>query len=322
MRWYERSKLLATRFYGILMECLGESKDYDYWFFSGVSGDSFTQLYGKDVNKGVICYTHNCFNSEIAKKMFDACGYEFEYIDNINDQNRNTYMNHVKEYIDKNMPVLCRGGKDKHEFCIIYGYDNDDLYYLICNDAKPKILPNDFNELIFVGNKKNRPTIAEAYRKAVMSIPSLIQMPSNETFSFGKQAFIDWANSYQNGTFDNIEIDKINIWNIHGVYLMISGTNGCSRGFLKKALELNPDLSFINTLEPIYSKHGDVFEILAYRDANGKNDYQNGGLQGGFNMKADVIKNKKIMKTISDEIMESAHYCDEILEVFAKEINM
>lgn len=76
-------------------------------------------------------------------------------------------------------------------------------------------------------------------------------MPSNGYFSFGKQAFIDWADSFQNGTFDNIDNEKINVWNIHGVYLMISGTNGCSRGFLKKALELNPDLSFISTLDQI-----------------------------------------------------------------------
>lgn len=144
-------------------------------------------------------------------------------------------------------------------------------------------------------------------------------MPSNGYFSFGKQAFIDWADSFQNGTFDNIDNEKINVWNIHGVYLMISGTNGCSRGFLKKALELNPDLSFISTLDQIYAKHGDVFETLAYRDVNGKNDYQNGGLQGGFNIKANVIKNKKIMKTISDKIMKSALYCDEILSVFGME---
>lgn len=303
-----------------LMECLGESKDYDYWFFSGVSGDSFTQVYRKDITQGMICYTHNCFNTNIAKKMFDVCGYEFEYINNINNENRKSYTNHVKEYIDKDIPVLCRGGEGKCEFCVIYGYDNDKLYYLICDDTEPKILPNDFNELIFVGNKKDRPPIAEAYRKAVMDIPSLIQMPSNDMFSFGKQAFIDWADSFQNGTFDDIDDDKINIWNIHGVYLMISGTNGCSRGFLKKALELNPDMSFIDTLEPIYAKHGEVFETLAYRDANGINDYQHGGIQGGFNIKAEVIKNKEIMKPIIDIIMESAQYCDEISDVFAKEV--
>lgn len=303
-----------------LMECLGESKDYDYWFFSGVSGDSFTQVYRKDINRGLICYTHNCFNSDIAKKMFDACGYEFEYVDNVSNENRNFYMKQIKEYIDQSIPVLCRGGKGKCEFCIIYGYEDDNLYYLICDDTEPRILPNDFNELIFVGDKKERPTIAEAYRKAVMNIPSLIQMPANDSFSFGKQAFIDWADSFQNGTFDDVDIDKINVWNIHGVYLMISGTNGCSRGFLQKALELNPDMSFINTLEPIYAKQGEVFETLAYRDVNGKNDYQNGGLQGGFKIKADVIKKKEIMKSISDKIRESAQYCDDILEVFQRQL--
>ncbi len=31
-----------------LMECLGENQAYDYWFFSGITGDSFTQMYSKN----------------------------------------------------------------------------------------------------------------------------------------------------------------------------------------------------------------------------------------------------------------------------------
>ena len=61
-----------------LMECLGESREYDYWFFSGVIGDSFTQLYSKNPSNTAWYYTHNLLSNVIVKKAFDACSYNFE----------------------------------------------------------------------------------------------------------------------------------------------------------------------------------------------------------------------------------------------------
>ncbi|WP_308637099.1 hypothetical protein [Paenibacillus silvisoli] len=292
-----------------LMECLGESKEYNYWFFSGVTGDSFTQLYSKDISSTAWYYTYNLFSRDVAKKAFDACGYEFDYISGITNENRHTYIPRIKAYIDNNRPVIARGGKDTWEFCNICGYDDNDLYYLICDQAEPKSYPNDFHELIFVGDKKEHPALADAYRQAIMSIPSLITMPATAQYSFGRQAFADWADSFRNGTFDDVPVEKISAWNVHGTYLCIAGTNGCSRGFLNRALELNPDMTFINELEPLYAKQGDGFEALAYRD---------GGLQSGFNIKPEVIANKELMKPLSDKILESANYCDEIRNIFSK----
>ena len=48
------------------------------------------------------------------------------------------------------------------------------------------------------------------------------------------------------------QVGKISLWNLHGTYLCMLGTNGCSRDFLKKALVLNPDMTFIDDVEPIY----------------------------------------------------------------------
>ncbi|ULL16599.1 hypothetical protein DVH26_20420 [Paenibacillus sp. H1-7] len=301
-----------------LMDCLGESKEYNYWFFSGVTGDSFAQLYSKNIYTTAWYYTYNLFSYDIAKKAFDACGYDFEYISGITNENRLTYIPRIKKYIDKNIPVIARGGKDTWEFCNICGYDDNDLYFLICDCAEPKSYSNEFCELIFVGNKKEQPALADAYRQAILNIPSLMTMPATSEYSFGKQAFLDWADSFQTGIFDYVPSEKINVWNVHGTYLCISGTNGCSRGFLNKALELNPDMIFINKLEPLYAKQFDVFEVLAYRDQNGNNDYQNGGMQNGFKIKPEVISNIELMKPISDKIMESVKYCDEILKIFSE----
>ena len=110
--------------------------------------------------------------------------------------------------------------------------------------------------------------------------------------------------------------NEINVWNVHGTYLCMAGTNGCAEHLLKNALERNPEMTFIHDLLPLYEKHQTVFHDLAYRDASGKIDYQNGGIQGGFNIKPETIKNRELMKSVSDKIMESAEICDEILAVF------
>ena len=156
--------------------------------------------------------------------------------------------------------------------------------------------------------------MADVYRKTVMDIPSLITMTETEEYSFGIQAFKDWAESFQNGTFDTIPVDDkiwrthadpfFSCWNMHGTYLCILGTNGCAEGFLTEALQLNPDMTFINKLIPLYihqNKYG--FDALVQ-------------MEGGFNVKPEVIKNKARMKPISDKIMALSRYCDDILNVF------
>jgi hypothetical protein len=55
-----------------LMECLGESEAYDYWFFAGVSGDSFTQIYGRDLDKWILDLSHACFDEELMRSACQA----------------------------------------------------------------------------------------------------------------------------------------------------------------------------------------------------------------------------------------------------------
>lgn len=275
------------------------------------------QLYCKDSQKEIFCPSNNVFDQNFAQKAFDACGYDFEYIHGIDDSSRDDYLAKIKQSIDNRIPVLCRGLTEPGpEFCCICGYDDNDLLYLVCEKDSPVVYPNQFTELIFVGERKERPPLNEVYRKTVLDIPSYLTRPSTEEYSFGKQAFIDWAESFQNGTFDTIPANEINVWNVHGTYLCMAGTNGCAEHFLKNALERNPEMTFIHDLLPLYEKHQTVFHDLAYRDASGKIDYQNGGMQGGFNIKPETIKNRQLMKPVSDKIMESAEICDEILAVF------
>ncbi len=57
-----------------LMECLGDSQAYDYWFFAGVSGDSYTQVYEWDLNRWILDLSHVCFGEELMRRVFGAVG--------------------------------------------------------------------------------------------------------------------------------------------------------------------------------------------------------------------------------------------------------
>ena len=299
-----------------LMECLGETKDYDYWFFSGITGDSFTQIYCKNIRDMVFCYSDG-FLPEIIKNAFDFCGYNFEYFNNLLGKDHKPYDNMIKAYIDKGIPVIARV-KNKNivgtNFSCIYGYDENKFYAISGEVTEDVIYPDQYFELIFIKEAKDKPNLANVYRNTVMNIPLMINLPETEKYAFGKKAFLYWADSFQNGTFDNIPVDENSIWythaegfscwNMHGNYLCMLGTNNCSVGFLERALHFNPDMGFINDLNPLFNKmtHDGFGKLI--------------GMAGGFELKPKDIKNKNLMKPITDEIYNIAKYNDEILDIF------
>ena len=293
------------------MECLGEDiKTYDYWFFSNITGDSLTQLYSKDPNVTAWCPSCNVFDHAFARRAFDACGYEFEHVPGVTDANRAGLLPRIKASIDRGVPVICRGGGKIYEYANICGYDGDTLLLLVCDKDAPQILPGKFTELVFIGAKKGRPAPAEVFKRTLMAIPAFLTRPATSAYSFGKQAFMDWAGSFQNGAFDNVPASHINAWNAHGTHLCMLGTNGCANDLLRRARETNPALApQVDALAPLYNALSEIFHELAYRD---------GGLRGGFNITPETIKDKAQMKVVSDAIMRAAAVCDDILRVFQK----
>lgn len=319
--WAKGQNYLFNGCMAYLMECLHENKEYDYYFFSGVTGDSFTQVYRTDYRRYTGCLSADAFDYELAKKAFDACGYNFTYVDSEQiKQDKEKYWKKIIECINNGLPVITDGGKES--FSIICGYDSDsNSVFILDGDNPSPYQESDIfsksNCLLFVGEKKQTPSLAEVYRQTVMNIPAFITRPSANGLSFGKQAFEDWADSFLDGRYANIDMSVKDLaWKIHGTYLCMAGTNGASRGFLRKAQELNPDMTFIDIIEPIYAKQGTVFEELAYGDGKGGIDYQSGGMESGFNISPEKFKNIEIMHPISEKICESAKYCDDILEVF------
>ena len=63
-----------------LMECMGEDEQYDYWFFSTVSGDSFVQVFVADKESFSACFSDSKFDYALIKRVFDSIGYNFTFM--------------------------------------------------------------------------------------------------------------------------------------------------------------------------------------------------------------------------------------------------
>ena len=297
-----------------LMKCVEEEAAYDYWFFSGVTGDSFLQVYSKNPENMVLCYSH-IFTADAAKKAFGACGYSYEYLEADVDITRDALDDRVREYLEKDIPVIASLEDDFHTFAILCGYDETGFYFVWGDDTQPR--KARYHTVILLGEKTESPKLADTYKKAVMSLLGLLATPETEKYSFGKKAFYDWAGSFEGNLFAKYPLDDkiwythgdptFSSWNMHGTYLCMLGTNICAVQFLQKALELNPEMAFIHQLIPIYQAQND--------DGFGKLI----GMEGGFSLPPEAIQDSVRMKPVCEEIRKLGDYYDEIFTVFQKE---
>jgi hypothetical protein len=298
-----------------LMECLGESKDYDYWFFSGVSGDCFTQVYGQDLTKWYCCLSHVCFDEHLIKRVFDACGYDYTFVSPQSfSANREKYIKKVVSHIDRDLPVIVKGfsilWNDRlwpvEEIDCVVGYENGGqvLLHLPESSITPTAFPLDIPyTLVFVEDHKRVPALPDVYRQAIANIPLLNLVSPRDGISFGVQAFIDWAESIENGKFDDIPNDDIDIWRHYGEYLCIIASNVCCPHFLNKAKKLCPDMRELTAISA----------VMAKMDAH-IHEFMN--LEGGFDMEKHKLKDRELMRPVCEMIRKYATYYNELLAAF------
>lgn len=240
-----------------VMECLGEP-DFDYCFFSGLTGDVLAQMYayGKFRGDGVTDYSignfseDNCSDRHI-KSVFAACGYESTIVfkkDLL--ANREKHLQTLMAYIDKGVPVIQFGyGCDGPPWGVFVGYEDGGQTLLFATGKKdePWRVPLDkaLTNWIFVGEKKEQKELRQLYRDVIANLPKLLTIKTEE-YCFGAEAFRAWAADIENGKFDGVKPEDFDRWGMHEVYVCALATNsGGSQRFLRKALELNPDLAFL-----------------------------------------------------------------------------
>ena len=312
-----------------IMECLGEN-DFDYWFFAGLTGDNFTQFYSKNYFRGNSALDY-CLsgqgNHAAVEEIFRKCGYASTFVSLKQIlSNRELYVQMLMACIDRGLPVILNDyGNNPHDrfsWGVLVGYADygKTLLYVGGDGTEPDsisvedLLPKGYTEQdghchgwLFVGEKQENRSLANIYRERVLSLPQILSYENNN-YGFGEKAFRTWASDIENGCFEKVQPEEFDNWGMYTVYVCCLATNsGGSKGFLEKALDLNPDMTFIQDIIALYAQTG--------RYWNGDNGTDLEALGGGFNVTLENLQDKVKRKQIADKLRNFAGCIDEIAAV-------
>lgn len=281
-----------------LMECVGEpNEQYDYWFFSAISGDCYVQVFNTNRDQWSTCFSHAKFDRALIERVFGAIGYGFTYLEAA-DWRRDPQgaKERIRAYIDRGVPVLGKGfySVSSHgvelptsEVSCIIGYENDTFYRL--TEETTELVPFTLEDalpytFVFIGEKQSAPPVAQAYRNALKSVPGWLHTPPAGDVYFGNDAFEQWARMLETGFYrmTKAEYEATNAiasWRYYCIYICIIATNIYSkRHTTDRALSLNPDLA---PLAPLLEQ--------AYRELDAL-EQELKAAQGDFNVTYEVLQ--------------------------------
>ncbi|MCL2404370.1 MAG: MerR family transcriptional regulator [Defluviitaleaceae bacterium] len=308
-----------------VMESLGEP-DYDYVFFAGLTGDVFTQFYPLDQiyrGDGVSGYNLGTAAAPSVEALFNKCGYSATYISGKDlHKNKEMYLQALIGYIDKGIPVIAWGLGEPRLFGVIVGYEEhgQTLLYIMGNNNKPERISlenalykhdNTTGGWVFVGEKTQTLQLSHIYKQAIQALPALMTAKT-DNFCFGAQAFRVWASDIEAGRYDGMKPEEFNGWDMYTAYICALATNGsCCHDFLKRAQELNPDMSYLEDVSKLYKKTGEMW--------NNQNGEDLEAIGGGFNVTLEALQDKKKRTRIASKLREIASIIDEIVLLLSKE---
>lgn len=312
-----------------LMECLGEA-DYDYSFFSGLTGDSFTQIYSKDHFRGNGSLDYRLSepgNHGLVEGIFGLCAYSsaFAPLEQIRSD-REGYVDRLMESIDKGLPVILNDyGRNPHRrvsWGVLVGYaDYGKTLFYMGGDAKTPdsisvedLLPREEGDeggrcrgWLFIGQKQQPKPLADVYRDRLFALPALL-LHENANYCFGPAAFRAWASDIENGMFEQVNAEDFDYWGMYTVYVCCLATNsgGC-RDFLERALALNPDMDCIRNVMALYAKTGDYWNHDKGTDLE--------ALGGGFNVTLEALQDGTRRQKIAEKLRAFADCMDEVITI-------
>lgn len=313
-----------------LMECVGEKADYDYWFFSFVSGDCFVQVFGADKSKWYTCFSQSKFDRPLINRVFHSIGYNYTFV--AADEwrrDKDMYRRKIVNSIDKGIPVIGKGFywysnlQDEElptdEVSCIIGYENDGEGFYRLPEEATNLIPFSLNDthpytFVFLEEKKETPNLSDVYRSALLRVPGLMQTPSDSKngIFFGNEAFEKWASMLESDYYcmtrdDYHAYNKIAEWRYYAVYVCNIATNIFSRKhFLDRMLQYCPETE--NLVKAISEK----YEIL---DGIEKSL---GEVGGGFDINFDTLQNVDKRGRIAGVLREFPRAFNEIVEIIEK----
>ena len=118
----------------------------------------------------------------------------------------------------------------------------------------------------------------------------------------------------ENGKFDGMKPEEFDTWYMYTVYVCNLATNGsCCHAFLKKALQLNPDLEFIEEIHSLYEQMRRMW--------NGQNGEDLEAIGGGFNITLNALQDKNRRRRIAAKLREFAEVTDKVVAVVNSGLN-
>lgn len=312
-----------------VMECLGETA-YDYSLFAGLTGDVFTQHY-KQPFMGDSIDVHYQVNGDFGflENVFEKCGYAATFV-SLRDicKNKEIYVQTIIAYIDQGIPVISlvngvEGTEGGFLDGVFVGYEEygKTLLYIMGNNKEPlrisldKAIHSDNQEIngwIFVGEKKEQKDIAKIYREAIYALPALLTT-DDDTYCFGSAAFRAWARDIESGYFDDMKPEAFEDWPMYTNFICVLATNGsCCHGFLQRAKELNPDMTYLDEVSRLYKRTADI-----WNNDNG-NDLE--ALGGGFNITLETLQTPEKRRKIAARIRECGDIIDEVVRILNENI--
>ncbi|MDF2925479.1 MAG: putative transcriptional regulator [Paenibacillaceae bacterium] len=307
-----------------VMGALGE-KDYDYEFFAGVTGDVFAQVYPYDRFRGdgvTDFMLGTPAGIRFVEDVFDKCGYAATFVPEKQlKANREMYLQTLMAYIDKGVPVISNLGVKWHTaWTVFVGYEElgQTLLFMSDNMTEPERVSADdvfankaedsfeSRGWLFVGEKLEQKDLARIYRDAIANLPKLL-IVKTVYYCFGGEAFRAWASDIENGKFDGMKPEEFDGWTMYSTYVCIAATNGsCCFTFLDRALQLNPEFTFISEISAQYKKMGRMWE----RDSDGLE-----AIGGGFNITLATLQDREKRGRIAAKLREFAECADEVVRI-------
>ncbi|MHB1001937.1 MAG: hypothetical protein ACYC27_22075 [Armatimonadota bacterium] len=309
------------------LQAMGFAQDRaGFHFFSAITGDMFTPLYAADkpCDSGV---TNYFFMPQVVKNAYSAIGYDCIYLSNAQiQQDFRAAMNAIKASVDKGIPVLAWGMGNVTTFsgwhgnmpegCLIGGYDENDVLYVnlypgpermtVDKDGYTAITEGleGTKGLFFVGNPIEQPDLREIYRTVIEGIPTLLAMPSADSYVFGQEAFEKWADTLlDESRFAEKTDEELSgiCWDLHcSPYCNIC--TSAADAFIRAASEVY-DISLAKKLLPRYENFVQLRqEIWA--------------LHGDFFPPMDKFRTHEFRTKIAEILRRMGNICGDILRAF------
>ena len=152
----------------------------------------------------------------------------------------------------------------------------------------------------------------------IFNIPYLFSVKT-EACCFGPEAFYAWARGIEEGRMERVTPEEFEDgWSFHVSNICNMATNGsCADIVLARALELNPDMTFLEDIRKLYQRTAAIWNGSSGGNLEeGSDDLE--ALGGGFNVTLTNLQNTAQRAKIAARLWEAGDCMAQVAEIIAQ----